>query len=156
VNIWNNIADAYRRYATFKGASSRSQYWTFQIFFIVVFFALILFALPVALLFAAGSLVPMFAVGFRRFADGGYPRALYPSLIGLSLLANLDNLQAVSLCVGVVVAVLASLRPGNGALSAVTTYQPMDGVTNTASFCDVCGKMRLPGQNFCQGCGKEF
>lgn len=78
----------YRRYADFEGRSTRTEYWSFQILYMVVITALIvvmiagsagsaagelsglsILALGAMVVFALGSIVPALAVTVRRFHD---------------------------------------------------------------------------------------
>jgi uncharacterized membrane protein YhaH (DUF805 family) len=79
------MLQAYRRYADFSGRANRSEFWLFQLFFLLVLvgasitralvkatageaIAALLFA-TVFGLFALASLVPSLSVGFRRLHD---------------------------------------------------------------------------------------
>lgn len=75
----------YSKYATFTGRASRSEYWFFTLFFIVVYGGLVglvaatdsgLFSILV-LLFVFGSIIPSIAVTVRRLHDTGKSGAWY-------------------------------------------------------------------------------
>ena len=157
MKVFDHIATAYRNYARFSGTATRAEYWSFQIYFIVVFFLLIVIFLPLALLFALGSLLPMFAVGNRRFTSAGMPKGLYPGLIALGIILNGARQPLLSTVLELAIAVIACL-PAKVDASAITTYTPIDesAVSNTSQYCSACGKIRLPGQSVCQGCGQAF
>lgn len=73
------VKSAYGNYANFKGRASRSEYWWFQLFFMIVYFGLSIAmnALGelggivgiVLLVFYIGSLLPMIALAARRMHD---------------------------------------------------------------------------------------
>src|SRR5262245_26596772 len=76
---------AYRRYFDFRGRASRSEYWMFALFVLLVSFGVsfvggflrgatgsVTASVPIYLLlgvFFLGSLIPSLAVGFRRLHD---------------------------------------------------------------------------------------
>ena len=69
------VKSVYSRYVDFQGRSARSEFWWFQLFFIIVY--LVSFAITMAipffgiviLVFYLGSLLPMLAVSIRRLHD---------------------------------------------------------------------------------------
>ena len=157
MKVFDHIANAYRNYARFSGTATRAEYWSFQIYFIVVFLLLVTLIGLLAIVFAVGSLLPMFALGNRRFASAGMPKGLYPGLVVLGLILSGSNERLYGTVLEIAIAVIASL-PAKVDASAVTRYQPIDesAVSTTAQYCSACGKVRLPGQSVCQGCGQAF
>jgi len=60
----NAISACFKKYATFSGRASRSEYWFFYLFYAIVFSTLqYLFIIPLWL--------PLFAAGIRRIHDTG-------------------------------------------------------------------------------------
>src|SRR6187402_1361182 len=68
----------YKRYADFRGRSTRTEYWLFVLFYLIVYVACLLVgtasgsenaSVALASLFALGSLVPSLAVAVRRLHD---------------------------------------------------------------------------------------
>lgn len=157
MKVFDHIANAYRNYARFSGTATRAEYWSFQIYFIVVFLLLVIIFPILAFVFALGSLLPLFSVGNRRFASAGMPKGLYPGLLALGVILSGARQKLLGTVLEIAIAVIASL-PAKVDASAVTTYQPIDesAVTNAAQYCSACGKIRLPGQIVCQGCGQAF
>lgn len=139
------VRTCFAKYADFRGAASRPEYWWFFLFNFVV--SLVLDATRVAALveiYELAVLVPSLAVMVRRHHDAGrsgwwaltillWPWALvllcYPS-------KNQNNRYAPG-------------RDGAGVTEASLS-------TGGTGYCPVCGKMRLPGQEYCSGCGTRF
>lgn len=82
----SNYVGVLRKYATFSGRATRSEYWLFALMQLVVFVALGVLAgigaslnpgevpslaIPLAL-YWVGTIIPALAVTVRRFHDGGY------------------------------------------------------------------------------------
>lgn len=80
----NYVIQVYRKYAAFGGRARRREYWSFALFFLVIFFAtevLVSFGkgshnvaiqiggAAMLVVFAVGSLVPGLAVRIRRLHD---------------------------------------------------------------------------------------
>jgi len=78
------VKSAYGNYANFKGRASRSEYWWFQLFFMVVYFGVMILAgvlsafmgeailsimSIVIMVFALGSILPSIALAARRMHD---------------------------------------------------------------------------------------
>jgi uncharacterized membrane protein YhaH (DUF805 family) len=135
-----------KKYATFSGVATRPEYWWFVLF---EFVGSIIFSLTgvVALrvLWALALLVPGLAVAVRRLHDTGrsgwwiLTGLLWPWLVVLLCLRSklVDNPYAPD-------------RAGTG--PSVTEAS----LPSSSSACRSCGKLRLPGQNFCMGCGAKF
>jgi uncharacterized membrane protein YhaH (DUF805 family) len=68
---------ALKKYADFNGRSRRSEYWFFQLFFMIIYIVLILLTTQVPalsillIIFILGILVPSIAVTIRRMHDVG-------------------------------------------------------------------------------------
>lgn len=70
------IKTCFNKYANFSGRATRSEYWWFQLFFILVYMALAILSSAIsemfailALVFALGMLIPATAAGVRRLHD---------------------------------------------------------------------------------------
>ena len=98
----SNYAGVLRKYATFSGRATRTEYWLFTLAQIIVFVALGALAavgasgdfpvlgLPLVV-YWIGTIIPSLAVTVRRFHDGGYSGwmillALIPAIGGIILL----------------------------------------------------------------------
>ena len=60
-----------KRYADFTGLATRSEFWWFMLFLLIIQLLLDAVSRPLAGLFAIATLVPYFAVGTRRLRDTG-------------------------------------------------------------------------------------
>ena len=65
------IKICFEKYADFNGRASRSEYWFFSLFFILVWVPLSLFIPPVGIIWTIVCLLPSFSVTARRFHDIG-------------------------------------------------------------------------------------
>ncbi len=141
------IKTCFSKYVDFSGRASRSEYWFWQLFVVLCAIAVLILSVIVhlfAVLFLGflGLFLPGLAVGARRLRDGGFS----PWLLFIALVPYLG---------GIALLVLYCM-PSKGAPS-VTDYSAS--VTNASAntggqkYCGACGKLALPGQNFCQGCG---
>ena len=69
------VKHVYSNYANFNGRASRSEYWWFSLFFMIVYFVLMALMSQVSIfgivlvVFYLGSLVPAIAVAARRMHD---------------------------------------------------------------------------------------
>ena len=133
----------FAKYADFKGAATRSEYWYFQLALVLGSVILSVVRVPaLSGLFLLLSLIPRFAVGARRNHDAGWS--------GWWQLVPLLNL---------IIALTPSKLQGNKYVADRTSAVPLinnDNVTGTSTYCTVCGKLRLPGQNFCAVCGTSL
>lgn len=90
------ISTCFKKYATFSGRASRSEFWWFSLAYILAFILLLsidIHALgyslqgssfsPLATTFEVCTFLPMLAVGIRRFHDIGHS-ALFP--VGATIL----------------------------------------------------------------------
>lgn len=64
-----SIEQCFKKYATFEGTASRSEFWWFMLFLIVAGAVIGYVSEPVGLLFNLGTIVPSFAAGCRRLHD---------------------------------------------------------------------------------------
>lgn len=70
------IKTCFNKYADFSGRATRSEYWWFQLFFMLVYIALVILTGTISemfavliLVFALGVFIPALAVGVRRLHD---------------------------------------------------------------------------------------
>jgi hypothetical protein len=99
-----------------------------------------------SILWTLGLLLPGIAVGVRRLHDTG--RSAWWLLTGLIPIWLL-----VLFCLpGKMINNRYSENRYPEANSTVTEAN----VTSNSSTCSVCGKLRLPGQAYCVGCGTKF
>jgi uncharacterized membrane protein YhaH (DUF805 family) len=135
------IKTCFSKYVDFSGRATRSEYWFWQLFLVVLCFVLVILSTAahspmVLLLGALGLILPSLAVEARRLRDGGFS----PWLLLISLIPY----------VGIAVLVLCCM-PSKG-VTGVSTYNATV-TTRSQNYCGSCGKLALPGQNYCQGCG---
>lgn len=64
-----SIGTCFSRYATFDGRASKSEFWWFILFTVIVGAAFGAFSEPLAAVFQLGVLLPSLAVGARRLHD---------------------------------------------------------------------------------------
>ena len=67
----DSIRTCFAKYADFNGTASRSEFWWFQLFLVLVGAALSLLSTTLASLFYLAILLPDLAVGARRLHDTG-------------------------------------------------------------------------------------
>ena len=142
MNIVQSVQSVFKKYAVFKGRASRSEFWWWILASTII--ELILRAISPALygLWGLATLIPALAVAVLRMHDSDHN--------GWWIICPIVNL----------VFSLFPSTPGpnrygapNGGPAAVVDETQLSG---GAGACAACGKMRLPGQNFCQGCGAKF
>ena len=72
MNIGDAISVCFKKYATFSGRASRSEYWYFYLFYVLVYFAAYIFAGQNVALFVSIPLwIPQLSVAVRRLHDVG-------------------------------------------------------------------------------------
>lgn len=64
-----SIKVCFSKYADFNGRASRSEYWWFVLFTVLVSFATSVISDKLSLLFSVGTLLPSIAVAARRLHD---------------------------------------------------------------------------------------
>lgn len=148
MNFSTAIRTCLKKYSTFSGIASRSEYWYFALFIAIgnlVFSITGLLALRI--LWGLGFFLPDLAVAVRRLHDTGrsawwlFTGFIPPWLIVLLCLpAKLTNNT------------YADDRLAPLANPSVTEQN----VTSSSTRCPTCGKLRLPGQVYCVGCGAKF
>jgi uncharacterized membrane protein YhaH (DUF805 family) len=140
------VRTCFKKYATFSGVATRPEYWWF---FLFDFLGSIVFALTgvaaLRLVWALALLLPGLAVAVRRLHDTGrsawwiLTALIWPWLIVLLCLQSklVNNPYA---------------PDRDGSVPTITEAS----VSSSSAACPSCGKLRLPGQNFCMGCGAKF
>ena len=138
------VRTCFTKYADFRGAATRPEYWWFVLFNVVVSVALSsAHSTVVSTLYSLAVLVPSLAVMVRRHHDAGrsgwwaFTILIWPwALVLLAYPTKAYNNKYVT-----------------GRSGAGVTEASLQG---GAGYCPVCGKLRLPGQTFCSGCGTRF
>jgi hypothetical protein len=127
------------KYATFTGRASRSEYWWWVLFYGGGLFIILLLT-KLYPLWELGLFIPNLAVGVRRMHDSDHS--------GWWIICPVANF---------VFLFFPSTGPNRFDVGA-TRQAVIDEsqLTSTSSACPACGKLRLPGQNYCQGCGAKF
>jgi len=183
MNFTQSIRACFKKFADFKGVASRPEYWYFYLFTTIgniIFGVAKLPALKIVWILAL--LLPSSAVATRRFRDAGH-NPFWVIVIILSQFSSLAlgnhgarrtsqahaSLAAGGL--GLVVLLFAGLaittiiflcqKPkltGNKYFPdrAETSINEASVSPQTGNYCSHCGKLKLPGQSECAGCGNTF
>ena len=147
-----SVKTCFTKYVGFQGLASRSEYWWWFLFEAVIYAAsgVILASDPSPGLGALSGLIvlalilPSLAVSVRRLRDAGFS----PWLILIGIIPYLGGL----------VLIILATRPSKFSGGIPGNFGEINVLANgpEGNFCSACGKMRLPGQKFCQGCGASF
>ena len=89
MNFGQSITSCFSQYATFSGRASRSEFWWFFLFQILVSVAASMVSEKLSGLVSLGLLLPALAVGARRLHDigrSGWWQLLLITVIGLLVL----------------------------------------------------------------------
>jgi uncharacterized membrane protein YhaH (DUF805 family) len=141
MNFTTAIRTCFQKYAVFNGVASRSEYWWFFLFNFVISVILDVTGLiAIRALVTLVLILPSLAVGVRRMHDGGRS--------GWWILTSLIPPW------GIYLLCTPSKTENNMYASGYTLSDA--NVASTSSRCSSCGKMRLPGQTYCVGCGAKF
>jgi uncharacterized membrane protein YhaH (DUF805 family) len=70
------ITTGFQKYSDFRSGATRSEFWWFNLFLILVSLALGVIGEPLRVLWFLATVVPYFAVGVRRLRDAGFPWGL--------------------------------------------------------------------------------
>ncbi len=133
------VRTGFQKYANFSGRASRSEYWYWTLFFYVGLFIVLAFT-RLYPIWELGLFIPTLAVGVRRMHDSNHS--------GWWIICPLAN---------IVLLFFPSTGPNRFDAGAPRpTLVDESQLTSNSSACAACGKLRLPGQNFCQGCGAKF
>ncbi|MGC2174675.1 MAG: DUF805 domain-containing protein [Acidimicrobiales bacterium] len=141
MNFTTAVRTCFQKYAVFTGTASRPEYWWFFLFYFVI--DAVLFGTGLLLIRSLVALVmflPSLAVGVRRMHDAGRS--------GWWILTTLIPPW------GIYLLCTRSKTENNPYASGYTLSDA--NVASTSSRCESCGKMRLPGQTYCVGCGAKF
>lgn len=145
MNFVDAVRTCFQKYANFKDAATRPEYWWFALFNFLVSIVLDLTGVrAIGLLWLLVILVPSLAVTVRRHHDAGRS--------GWWILTSLIWPWAV------VLLCYPSKLTNNKYVDdrSVTPEVTEASLTSGATVCPSCGKLRLPGQNYCMGCGTKF
>jgi uncharacterized membrane protein YhaH (DUF805 family) len=141
-----SVRTCLKKYATFTGVATRPEYWWFVLFnflgAIIIGFTGIL---ALRLVWALALLLPGLAVAVRRLHDTG--RSAWWILTGF-----IWPWLVVLLCLRSKLVNNPYAPDRDDTLATITEAS----VTSSSAACPSCGKLRLPGQNFCMGCGAKF
>lgn len=144
MNFVTAVKTCLKKYATFKGAASRSEYWWFVLFyFVVLVVARVTGSHALYGLVSLALFLPSLAAAVRRHHDAGRSGWWwFTSLIppwGIYLLCTksktTDN----------------KFAPGRSGGSSLIDESHV--VTSSSASCPTCGKLFLPGQTSCASCG---
>lgn len=148
MNFTTAVRTCLKKYSTFSGIASRSEYWYFYLFVAIgnlVFLLTGLLALRI--LWVLAFLLPNLAVSVRRLHDTG--RSAWWLFTGLIL-------------PWFIVLMCLPDETSNNRYADDRTYPPTtpsvteENLTSTSTHCLTCYKLRLPGQIYCAGCGAKF
>ena len=71
MSFTESIKHCLSSYAKFKGRATRSEYWYFILFAIIVYFLTLLFSYELYIVAVLGLIIPTSAAAVRRLHDGG-------------------------------------------------------------------------------------
>jgi uncharacterized membrane protein YhaH (DUF805 family) len=148
VNFTTAVRTCFKKYADFSGVATRPENWWFALFNFLGSLLLGLTGVVILrVLWSLALIVPALSVAVRRHHDAGRS--------GWWLLASvIAPWEIVLLC-------YPSKLTGNKYAAdrsavAQTSSVTEESVTPTSSRCPSCGKLRLPGQNYCMSCGTKL
>jgi uncharacterized membrane protein YhaH (DUF805 family) len=140
-----SVRTCLKKYATFSGGATRPEYWWFVLFSALGGLVLALTRVSaLRVLWFLVLLIPELAVAVRRHHDAGRSGWwIFASIIW--------PWEVVLLC-------YPSKLTGNKYVEdrSVQLSVTEADLTSSGSQCPSCGKLRLPGQNYCMGCGAHF
>ena len=142
------VKTVFQKYATFTGVATRPEYWWFFLFnFLVALVLSIVHVYAIQIVWDLAVLVPGLAVAVRRLHDTG--RSAWWLLASLIPLWEIILLCLPGKLEG------NKYAPGRTSLASAPTVTEAN-LSSTSSACASCGKLRLPGQEYCMGCGAQF
>lgn len=134
-----------QKYATFKGGAKRPEYWWFVLFVWLVDLVFTILRVPiVGVIWEVAMFLPTLSAGVRRLHDSGHSGWWYLLPIGNLIL----------LCFPSKTEFNKYVSDDYLAANAPTYLEPEASPSSMA--CPQCGKLRLPGQNYCKGCGAKL
>jgi len=140
-----SVQTCFKKYTTFSGAASRSEYWRFVLFAALGSTLMALTGIAaLRVIWVLATFLPGLAVAVRRHHDAGRS--------GWWLLASLVwPWELVLLCYP------SKLTANKYVADRVAQFDVTEAsITSTGQHCGACGKLQLPGQNYCTGCGKQL
>jgi uncharacterized membrane protein YhaH (DUF805 family) len=141
VTFSNAVRTCLRKYAVFNGVASRSEYWWFFLFNFVLSIIFLLIGEPTIRGFVSLALfLPSLAVSVRRMHDAGRS--------GWWILTSIIPPWGIYL-------LCTPTKTVNNRYASGYMLNDSNMVSGSMS-CPNCGKMRLPGQTYCVGCGAKF
>jgi uncharacterized membrane protein YhaH (DUF805 family) len=135
------VRTCFRKYAVFNGVASRSEYWWFFLFnFVVDVVFGVTGHVTIRSIVELVLFLPSLAVGVRRMHDAGRS--------GWWILTTIVPPW------GIYLLCTPAKTESNPYATGYTLNEP--NVVSRSTGCSNCGKMRLPGQTYCVGCGARF
>ena len=95
MSFGTSIASGFRQYSNFTGTASRSEFWWFQLFLVLVGSGVNAVASGLSVVWFLAIVVPYLAIGVRRLRDAGFNWAL----LLLGLVPVLGTITVIVLCV---------------------------------------------------------
>ena len=140
MNFGQAVRTGLNKYADFHGRASRSEFWWWVLFYYLGYILIRIFLGRVVDLWDIGLFIPGLAVAVRRMHDSNHT--------GWWIICPLAN---------IVFTFFPPAEPNRYGTPA-TPSGTIDSsqISPTGRTCASCGKVRLAGQNFCQGCGARF
>ena len=132
------IRSVFSKYATFSGRASRSEFWWWVLFYVLSIY-LVTALTRIYPLWDLVLIVPNLAVSVRRMHDSNHS--------GWWVICPIAN---------PVLFFFPSTGPNRFDAGATRSVIDESALVSSSSNCANCGKLRLPGRNFCQGCGAKF
>jgi uncharacterized membrane protein YhaH (DUF805 family) len=108
MSLGTAIATSFRKYSNFTDTATRSEFWWFNLFLVLVFLGLSALWQPLGFVWSLAMVVPYLAVGVRRLRDAGLPWGLI--FIGL--------VPFIGTIVMIVLWVQPSVKPGQATVAA--------------------------------------
>jgi uncharacterized membrane protein YhaH (DUF805 family) len=140
------VRTCFKKYATVQGVATRPEYWWFVLFEVIGSLVFALTGLAILrVLWALALLCPGICVTIRRLHDTG--RSAWWILTGL-----IWPWLVVLMCLKSKLVNNPYASDRDGSMATITEAS----ISSSSSACPSCGKLRLPGQNYCMGCGAKF
>ena len=137
----NAVRTCLRKYTIFNGVASRSEYWWFFLFNFLIDLAFGLIGqVTIRGIVTLVLFLPSLAVGVRRMHDAGR--------------SGWWILTTIILPWGIYLLCTPTKTDNNPYASGYTLSD--SSVVSGSTACPNCGKMRLPGQTYCVGCGANL